>query len=165
MYANTLQNRAHLLSYSRKASLRLGIKTIMPFNLTDILTTVFGAGGVLGSTYVYLNGRKQLEKDKQQSDVESAIKLGQNAFDISRELQAALHKDIAEMREQNRSTADTLAVLIDENKKLARENVKLMEANRVLLEENNILLHENKKLHEEVKILVSKVAGMNNARP
>lgn len=149
------------VSWSENKHVRLGPDSIMPsFSLSEIVTTLFGGGGLVAATYAYLNGRKQIEKDEKQSDVESAIKLGQNAFDISRQLQDALHKDIAELREQNKTTADTLALLIEENKKLVGENAKLMDANKLLLEENNTLLRENKKLHEEVKLLVQKVTTL-----
>lgn len=159
MTSLALQN-AHIPVSLDKTYLRPGIISTMPFSLTEIVTTFFGAGGVVGATYAFLNGRKQLTKEEKQSDVDSAIRLGQNAFQISRELQEALHKDIAELREQNKTTAETLAILIEENKKLVRENAKLMEANKVLLEENNHLLRENRKLHEEVKLLVQKVASL-----
>ena len=125
--------------------------------ILQLVAAVLGSGGIVATVLTYFNSRKQAQTDADKvksdmhaSDSDAAIRLGQNAFNISQELQGQLRKDIVDLR----AIVDDLYA---QNRKLLEENNKLLEANRGLLEENNKLLRENKNLQADKQELIDKL--------
>jgi len=161
---NSLQNWQAYISLCLTKNIEQGLRKIMESVqiILGIFLALFGAGGFVGATYTFINRRKEVVSKTKSEEVDNAIKLAQNAFQISQELQESLHQEIRNLRDQNEATAQTLGLLIAENKKLIIENEQIQRANKVLLEENNMLLRENKNLQEELKGLMEKVNAKTN---